>query len=365
MKAEGVYMNSKSGKSQRIRHNYTKIYLLTAALVLIGGIVGGLLLLHFSNIQAPPPAATTEDGTQSAAETGEETTAPAATSQPAASTTAAAEASPTDEPIDTSKVVRFSMSDDDFKILSPLSLINLEHQAQAEAKTVDIKETLAGTGKTLSQLEWSMFLNKDALNALVELNAALIGQYPNYQLLLLSGYTADLNKTSCKSADLEQPLCDEHITGFAFDCRYAVKTGDKTVGVQIFADEAKQQTAFLLAEGAKLGLIQSKANLEGHVQNDLRHFRYVGTPHAQYIHEHKITIEDYLNEIKKYNYNNRMTLTDADGAAYELYYVAVRAGGTEVPVPKDTENYTIWSDNVGGYIVTIMTSPAAPAEPAE
>ena len=211
-------MNSKSGKSQRIHHNYTKIYLLTAALCVVAAIVGALLFLHFAKL--PSPGAET-------------TTPPAETTSPAAATeseTAPATGQPTEDPSEPpvpGGIERLTLVANDFKKLSPISQIDLEHPFTGKliSGMVNIYADRGEKGYALDLLGSSIELHRTALEKLVELNAALTAEYPEYKLLILSGYTNDLNTTSCTAADKTQPNTDEHITGYAFDCRYIVKTG--------------------------------------------------------------------------------------------------------------------------------------------
>ena len=54
-------MNSRSGRSQRIRHNYMKIYLLTGALCLVAAVIVGLTVLNVTKGVLPEtPEPTTQ-----------------------------------------------------------------------------------------------------------------------------------------------------------------------------------------------------------------------------------------------------------------------------------------------------------------
>ena len=107
----------------------------------------------------------------------------------------------------------------------------------------------------------------------------------------------------------------------------------------------------MLGKAAELGIVQSKVNVVGHSQVDLRHLRYVGVPHAAYIYENKITLDEYLDVVRQYNYNKRLTVS-AGSASYEIYFVKAEENETTVPVPSGSD-YTVCSDNATGYIVTI------------
>lgn len=79
-------------------------------------------------------------------------------------------------------------------------------------------------------------------------------------------------------------------------------------------------------------------------------FRYVGVPHAAYITEHKLCLEEYIDKLHSYSASNPLEIT-ADGKTYRVFYVGI--GGTndvDVTIPGST--YTASGDNISGYIVT-------------
>ncbi|MDE5946377.1 MAG: D-alanyl-D-alanine carboxypeptidase family protein [Oscillospiraceae bacterium] len=81
-------------------------------------------------------------------------------------------------------------------------------------------------------------------------------------------------------------------------------------------------------------------------------FRYVGVPHAIYISQNNITLEEYIEALKSYNKDNPLKITDGS-KNYDVYYVQANANNvTEVPVPND-KTYSISGNNVDGFIVTV------------
>ena len=90
-------------------------------------------------------------------------------------------------------------------------------------------------------------------------------------------------------------------------------------------------------------------------------FRYVGIPHATYITQNGLCLEEYV-ELLKTNYASgaHLSIKGADGNDYEVYYVAASSSElTSIKIPQNYQ-YTISGDNVGGFIVTIhLDEPAA------
>lgn len=86
------------------------------------------------------------------------------------------------------------------------------------------------------------------------------------------------------------------------------------------------------------------------------HFRYVGVPHAKYMTENNLCLEEYIELLRNaYNYNDEhLKITDEYGAAYEIYFYPSddAAEFTNVPVPTGVK-YEISGNNVDGFIVTV------------
>ena len=79
-------------------------------------------------------------------------------------------------------------------------------------------------------------------------------------------------------------------------------------------------------------------------------FRYVGVPHALYMYENGLCLEEYLEEIQGYSADKPLTI-DTDGGEWNVFYMqANTSGSTQIAVPQDA-TYTVSGDNVGGFIV--------------
>jgi D-alanyl-D-alanine carboxypeptidase len=90
-------------------------------------------------------------------------------------------------------------------------------------------------------------------------------------------------------------------------------------------------------------------------------FRYVGIPHATYISEKNICLEEYVELLKtNHSGSEHLKIEGADGKSYEVYYVAAGSGDlTTLSVPSNYA-YTISGDNMGGFIVTVdLSTPKA------
>lgn len=82
-------------------------------------------------------------------------------------------------------------------------------------------------------------------------------------------------------------------------------------------------------------------------------FRYVGVPHATYMFEHNLCMEEYIVLLQnEYSNGNLLRFTAADGNRYAVYSVkASDSGSTTLSTPAAL-SYTISGDNAGCFVVT-------------
>jgi len=84
------------------------------------------------------------------------------------------------------------------------------------------------------------------------------------------------------------------------------------------------------------------------------HFRYVGLPHSTIMHQNSWTLEEYIELLRDYTFEEPMQQEIGD-TLYEIYFVA----DTNIPIPFYSE-FEISGNNVDGFIVTIVRLPYDP-----
>ncbi len=148
----------------------------------------------------------------------------------------------------------------------------------------------------------------------------------------------------------------------------ANSTGESTTGLSIQLHLNKANGGFgyitntspyswLYDNMSKYGYIlrypDGKQDLTGTAATDTV-IRYVGVPHAAYMDEYGICLEEYHSLLKeKYSYGTGMLHYETNGTKYLIYYVPANlTGNTDVPVPL-VGNYTISGNNYDGFIVTV------------
>ncbi|MDD4422227.1 MAG: hypothetical protein PHD46_04230 [Eubacteriales bacterium] len=82
-------------------------------------------------------------------------------------------------------------------------------------------------------------------------------------------------------------------------------------------------------------------------------FRYVGKPHSEYIKQNNLSLEEYIELIKEYDYKKPLIYTGLGGEKYYIYYQrAVTDSSTAINVPGDRA-YSVSGNNTDGFIVTV------------
>ncbi len=79
-------------------------------------------------------------------------------------------------------------------------------------------------------------------------------------------------------------------------------------------------------------------------------FRYVGVPHAMYMTEHDLCLEEYVDLLQSFTVEDPLVIT-AEDTEYKVFYVPAD-GEDSVDVTIASENYTVSGDNMDGFIVT-------------
>lgn len=147
-----------------------------------------------------------------------------------------------------------------------------------------------------------------------------------------------------------KPGYSEHQTGYVVDFSLHDSEGIITE----FTGEGEY--SWIQENCAKYGFVlrytADKSDITGYAAESW-HFRYVGQPHAEYMTQNNLALEEYLNLLKSYTAQNPLTVTDLELNNWNIYYVAAEAGAnTQIPVSHDNE-YSISGNNVDGFIVSV------------
>ncbi|MBS6446835.1 MAG: M15 family metallopeptidase [Clostridiales bacterium] len=202
---------------------------------------------------------------------------------------------------------------------------------------------------------------RDMLSALIAANPETLGTTSDKdRIILSSGYRTtdkqtELYNESVGTSDenlVAKPGYSEHHTGYAIDLKIFTANA-KTI------DMRENEQAWMEQNCAKYGFVVrydgSKFEKTG-ILDESWHYRYVGVPHATYMMENNLCLEEYLELLKNsHAYPNEPLTVSVSDTEYFIYYVPVSSDSTTfVPVPPESVGtYEISGNNVDGFIVTV------------
>lgn len=206
-------------------------------------------------------------------------------------------------------------------------------------------------------------LRQPALDALNQMLDAFYVATGHQDMIVISGYRTTQQQQELYDADLAEtgeqtstrvalPGHSEHESGYALD--FSLYTD----GVQYDYDGTGEY-AWINENCAHYGYVlryaEDKQETTG-IQAEPWHYRYVGQPHATYMMENNVCLEEYLTLLKNYTADEPLSITNWDGEIYQVYYVSADTStdSTYVMVPPDAK-YTISGNNSDGFIVTVDT----------
>lgn len=153
------------------------------------------------------------------------------------------------------------------------------------------------------------------------------------------------------SGNVSKPGYSEHQTGLALNVNlFYSKYSEEFTGEGDYAwvDEHCAEYGFIPR-------YQASKESETGIGAETGHYRYVGIPHATYMMEQKLCLEEYIRQLYNYTYEGEhLKLQTGDGKQYEVYTVPadLTNTSTSVPVPADLD-YTISGNNQDAFIVTV------------
>lgn len=154
-----------------------------------------------------------------------------------------------------------------------------------------------------------------------------------------------------------KPGYSEHETGYAFDFSETVNYDYQGTGNHAWINENCYKYGFIVR------YTEEKTDITK-IAAEPWHFRYVGIPHAYYITENDLCLEEYIELLRKYTYEGEhLEFKDHENRSYEVYFVASDDGAekTTVPVPAGKE-YAVSGNNIDGFIVTVYHDGAPEVE---
>jgi len=141
------------------------------------------------------------------------------------------------------------------------------------------------------------------------------------------------------------PGHSEHHTGLAFD--FGIMSAEGT----LTRFTGTGSTAWFRRNSYRYGFILRYQQSKSHITqtaDEPWHFRYVGLPHSALIHQRNWCLEEFIEIIRDYTYEEPMEF-EYEGVLYGIFFVE----GTSVRIPINTE-FDISGNNIDGFIVTVV-----------
>jgi zinc D-Ala-D-Ala dipeptidase/carboxypeptidase len=82
------------------------------------------------------------------------------------------------------------------------------------------------------------------------------------------------------------------------------------------------------------------------------HFRYVGYPHSDLMNTNHLSLEEYVDFLKKFEYGKQHLQTEVHGKQIEVFYVPAEGTQSTILIPEQSV-YQVSGNNVDGFIITL------------
>lgn len=206
----------------------------------------------------------------------------------------------------------------------------------------------------------SMGMMMDTL-AVKNFNSMMSGFYqvsPDKSIMVTNAFISKEHQDMMYNQALENSMTiskggfSEHQTGLAVDISAYKDNGES------FKYNPIDGYEWIRDNCTKYGFIrrypEDKSKITG-ISGQGDHFRYVGIPHAYYMTENDLTLEEYTEQLKNYPYGSKTLSISCYSKEYEVYYIKAKYDATndvDVYVPC-TNSYTISGNNTDGFIITV------------
>ncbi|MDO4863989.1 MAG: D-alanyl-D-alanine carboxypeptidase family protein [Ruminococcus sp.] len=344
-------MNKGERRRQRRRYRvrYDRIVIFALILAAIAVLATSCVLALTGKGEKPEkrtPKPETTTSAQTTAPAGEDTTKGSGSEV----TTKAVSEKPT-QAVDDGYTAETHTHDEIF--MGDLVLVNAEHEYKFIAGDLDLLTVVSSHNDYYTHGDYVTKLDREVISQLNAMMAefARASSLSTTNIFVQDGYRTFEEQVdrhnSGKSSTFEAGHCDYH-TGRTFDM-FRMNDDGTTPYFR-----AEGDCAWFADNACRFGFIvrypEGKDEATGEKARTYT-YRYVGAPHAAYMHENGLCLEEYIAELKAHTKEDPL-ISAVDGAVSLIYYVpASEEGDTDVPVPKDRE-YTVSGNNSDGFIVT-------------
>ncbi len=236
-----------------------------------------------------------------------------------------------------------------------LILVNQDHQytfPEEDANPITLYDNIKTEYYSVS--DYVMRLDSDVIDQLDSMMEAFYNESGSTDIMIIGGFRTleDQNDKYYSGSSKYQGGYVDYHTARSFDMGIFPKDGSSSsgfyspTGIYAWIDDHAADYGFIVRYP------EGKENFTGEAPRS-QTYRYVGVPHATYIKENNLCLEEYISLVKEHN-NSEPLEVKADSKLYHVYYAPVTSAGgtTAVPVPVN-KTYTVSGDNADGFIVTV------------
>jgi len=237
-----------------------------------------------------------------------------------------------------------------------LILVNLDNEYKFTEKAENLTTISEKNNQYYSVADRVLKLDINTIDALNEMMEDYYTATKNKDLYVIGAYMSieDQNdKYYNGNTEFKAGYSDYH-TGRSLDLAIIPESGESS---GYYASEGIYE--WIEKNAAKYGFIlrfpEYKEGFTG-TRGRTYTFRYVGVAHATYMYENNLCLEEYIDEIKKHTYPDKILKVPTDDSIYEVfYYPAYPQKDIELPVPKHN-SYSVSGNNIDGFIVTVKNA---------
>jgi len=234
-----------------------------------------------------------------------------------------------------------------------LILINHEHSyiPPDESIFISVRDWQRPSFRT----QGDVLLHESIIRPFIKMMDAFYAEVGTDQVAIISGFRGierqrqilDENIARMGEAEarrwVSEPGHSEHHSGLAMDLGFYQDGAIRTfLGVG--------RTAWFSRNSYRFGFIlrypENKFDITG-IAHEPWHFRYVGLPHAYFIHQNNLVLEQYIAMLTEHDRNNPF-LGVFNGFEYEIFFTQE----PHVMVPFDSD-VDVSGTNIDGFIVTV------------
>lgn len=210
--------------------------------------------------------------------------------------------------------------------------------------------------------DYSVMVNSSIIDSLDKMLSDFHDTYDDDNVMVASAYRSkqlqeelyaeeqSKEKDTTDGELVAVPGYSEHQTGYAVD--FSIRLGDGEYIEYNNADNYKWILDNCSVYGFILRYPEDKVNIT-EIGYETWHYRYVGTPHASYIMQNNLCLEEYISLVNSHPQTDPLYVTDLSLTNWMIYYVP--SSGTEktdVTVPIEND-YQVCGNNSDGFIVAV------------